>query len=264
MHSDGALFTYVKNGKLQGLITTHSDDLIMAGNDTFEREVTNKLQEMFQFSKIEENAFKYCGCNIQTKENGSVELDQNDYIEKLEEMEIPDGDDCVELSKLEIKSVRGKIGELLWISLMTRPDISFDVNVLSSEVASGTIATAKAVNRVVKKAKSCNNVLRFSRLGNLSEISVKVYADTSYGNQLDKIRSTAGRVVLIENKKTGNVSVASWKTKKIGRVCRSVRSAETRALEEAIDDAVNIARLVDEIYTGKLTLRSLDRFRLKH
>ena len=119
VHSDGALFTYVKNGKLQGLITTHSDDLIMAGNDSFEREVTNKLQEMFQFSKIEENAFKYCGCNIQTKENGSVELDHNDYIEKLEEMEIPDGDDCVELSKLEIKSVRGKIGELLWISLMT-------------------------------------------------------------------------------------------------------------------------------------------------
>ena len=129
------------------------------------------------------------------------------------------------------------------------------VNVLSSEVASGTIATAKAVNRVVKKAKSCNNVLRFSRLGDLSEISVKVYADTSYGNQLDKIRSTAGRVVLIENKKTGNVSVASWKTKKIGRVCRSVKSAETRALEEAIDDVVNIARLVDEIYTGKINLK---------
>ena len=251
VHSDGALFTYVKNGKLQGLITTHSDDLIMAGNDSFEREVTNKLQEMFQFSKIEENAFKYCGCNIQTKENGSVELDQNDYIEKLRKIEILDGDDCVELSKLEIKSVIGKIGELLWISLMTRPDISFDVNVLSSEVASGTIATAKAVNRVVKKAKSCNNVLRFSRLGDLSEISVKVYADASYGNQLDKIRSTAGRVVLIENKTTGNVSVASWKTKKIG----SVKSAETRALEEAIDDAVNIARLVDEIYTGKINLK---------
>jgi hypothetical protein len=85
---------------------------------------------------------------------------------------------------------------------MTRPDISFEVNVLSSEVAKGTISTVKAINRIVKKAKSSKNVLRFSRLGDLSDISVRVYADASFGNQADKIRSTAGRVILIQNKKT--------------------------------------------------------------
>ena len=84
---------------------------------------------------------------------------------------------------------------------------------------------------------------------------MKVYADASYGNQSDKVRSTAGRVVLLENKKTGKVNVASWKTKKIGRVCRSVKSAETRALEEAIDDGVNIARLISEVYTGGVNLK---------
>jgi hypothetical protein len=124
VHSDGALFTFVRNGKLQGLITTHSDDLILAGNDTFDEEITSKLKEMFEFSKIEENNFKYCGCNIKCKEDGSIQLDQNDYIENLKEMRIPAGDDSEELSKEEIKTVRGKIGELLWITLMTRPDIS--------------------------------------------------------------------------------------------------------------------------------------------
>ena len=143
---------------------------------------------------------------------------------------------------------------------MTRPDLSFEVNILSSEVAQGTIATMKAVNRVVRKAKSCKN---FSKLGDLSEISVKVYADASYGNQSDKIRSTAGRVVLIENKRTGMVSVASWKTKKIGRVCRSVKSAETRALEEAIDDGVNIARLIKEVYTGRVNLKEPEQIPVK-
>ena len=111
------------------------------------------------------------------------------------------------------------------MSLMTRPDLSFDVNILSSEVAEGTIATMKAVNKVVRKAKSSKNILKFSKLGDLSDLSVKVYADASYGNQNDKIRSTAGRVILIGNKTTGKVSLASWKTKKIGRVCRSVKSA---------------------------------------
>ena len=236
------------------------DDLILAGNKKFEKDITSKLQEMFKFSKIEENNFKYCGCNITVEKQGSIALDQNDYIEKLVELDITYTNDETELSKQEIKSVRGKIGELLWITLMTRPDLSFEVNILSSEVAQGTIATMKAVNRVVRKAKSCKN---FSKLGDLSEISVKVYADASYGNQSDKIRSTAGRVVLIENKRTGMVSVASWKTKKIGRVCRSVKSAETRALEEAIDDGVNIARLIKEVYTGRVNLKEPEQIPVK-
>ena len=154
---------------------------------------------------------------VSVQKDGTIELDQNDYIDRLEELHVAgDVSDAQELSKQDIKLVRGKIGELLWISLMTRPDLSFDVNLLSSEVARGTIATIKTVNRVIRKAKSSKSILKFSKLGRMADISVKVYADASYGNQGDKIRSTAGRVILIENKKTGKVSVASWKTKKIG------------------------------------------------
>ena len=259
VHSDGAMFTYVKDGKLHGIVTTHSDDLILAGDEMFEKNITSKLKEMFIFSKFEENKFKYCGCNITVDDDGTITHDQNDYIEKLEELVVEKIDDSTKLSKEEIKCVRGKIGELLWVGLMTRPDISFDVNILSSEVATGTIATMKAVNKVVRKAKGSRNILKFTRLGDLSDLSIKVYADASYGNQNDKIRSTAGRVILIENNKTGKVSLASWKTKKIGRVCRSVKSAETRALEEAVDDGVNIARLISEIYKGRINLKEPDQ-----
>ena len=76
------------------------------------------------------------------------------------------------------------------------------------------------------------------------------------GIQFDKIRSTAGRVILIQNKKNGKVNVSSWTTKKISRVCRSVKSAETRALEEAIDDVVNVASLIVEVYTGQVNLKN--------
>ena len=58
---------------------------------------------------------------------------------------------------------------------MTRPDLSFSVNVLSSEVVRGTIATTKAVNKIVKKAKMHKSKLRFSKLGKLSDLSVKVF-----------------------------------------------------------------------------------------
>ena len=56
-------------------------------------------------------------------------------------------------------SLRGKIGELLWIALTTRPDLSVDVNLLSSEVTNATVKTAKTVNRVLNKAKNTRNSL---------------------------------------------------------------------------------------------------------
>ena len=62
-------------------------------------------------------------------------------------------------------------------------------------------------------------------------------------------------VTLMENSTTGLANVVSWKVKKIARVCRSVKSAETRALEDGLDDAVHTARLVQETYKAKIDLR---------
>ena len=100
-------FTYVKNGKLHGLIATHSDDLIMAGDKVFEEDIEKSLKKAFQFSKIEENSFKYCGCYITRKEDGSIELDQQEYIEKIEEFEVPSGEDTDHLSSKEKKFLKG-------------------------------------------------------------------------------------------------------------------------------------------------------------
>ena len=259
VHSDGALFTYVKNGKLQGLVASHVDDLFLAGNATFDKEVTEKLKGIFKFSKIEERSFKYCGCRISSKNDGSIELDQNEYIDALEKIDQMEGAIECNLTDKEIKAARAKIGELLWISLMTRPDLSYDINVLSGEVSKATVKTAKELNKIVTKAKGSRNVLRFAKLGDFDDLIVKVYADASFGNQDDGVRSTAGRVILLEHKVNAAVNITSWKTKKIARVCRSVKAAETRALEDAVDEAVNTARLIKEIYSGKIDLKKPDQ-----
>ena len=259
VHSDGALFTYVKNGKFHGIIVANVDDLILAGDDVFEEHITAKLKQIFKFSKVEGGTFTYCGNKIVTRDNGTIELDQNEYIDTLEPLDDFKGDVTRELSENAKKQVRGKIGELLWISLLTRPDISFDVNVLSSQISQGTVETAKNINKLIKKAKASRNILKFVRLGDASKLTLKIYSDASYCNQDGKTRSTEGRVLLLTNEETKLVNVVSWKTKKIARVCRSVKSAETRALEEAVDDAINTARLVKEIYTGKIDLKSPDQ-----
>ena len=85
----------------------------------------------------------------------------------MENLPLMDGTDERELSEKEKKEVRGKVGELLWISLMTRPDLSFDLNVTSSELGNSTVLTAKNVNKLVTKAKTIRNTLRFVHLGDI-------------------------------------------------------------------------------------------------
>ena len=255
VHADGTLFCYVKNGKLHGLIVSHVDDLLIMGDSQFESDIEKKLSQIFIFSKIEKKSFKYCGCQIQVEEAGDIILDQIRYVDTLTEMERKTGAEDRVLTTLEIKELRGKIGEVLWISLMTRPDLGFEINQIASEVPNATVRTVKDMNKIIRKAKGRNQFLRFTKLGNFSDLVVKVYTDASYNNQDGKTRSTEGRVVLLENLKTGLANVISWKVKKIPRVCRSVKSAETRALEDGLDDAVHTARLVFETYKGAINLK---------
>ena len=255
VHADGTLFTYVKEGKLNGLIVSHVDDLLMMGNEQFEKEIEMRLPDVFKFSKVEQTSFKYCGCQINLEDDGNITLDQISYVDQLMEIEKKAGDDTRVLTTSEIKELRGKIGEVLWISLMTRPDLAFDINKIASEVPGATVRTVKDMNKIIKKAKGCEQVLRFTKLGDIKDLVVKVYTDASYNNQDERTRSTEGRVVLMENLSSGLANVVSWKVKKISRVCRSVKSAETRALEDGLDDAVHTARMVHETYKGLINLR---------
>ena len=259
VHADGAIFTFVKSGKLHGIIASHVDDLLMAGDKVFQEEVESKLSQVFQFSKVENGSFKYCGCNI-SKKGAVVEVEQHDYVSSLEFISMDNEDDLDRaLSTSELKVLRGKVGEVLWISLITRPDLSFEVNRIAGEVSRATVRTKKDMNKLIQKAKSRVETLTFSKLGDIKDLSVKVYTDASFNNQENQIRSTAGRITLLENVKTERVNVISWKTKKIQRVCRSVKSAETRALEDGLDEAINIARIVKEIYNGRIDLKLPDQ-----
>ena len=72
-----------------------------------------------------------------------IQLDQNEYADKIKMIEFDEDDDKRELRPEEQKILRGKIGEILWISLMTRPDLSFEVNRMATEVPKATVQNFK-------------------------------------------------------------------------------------------------------------------------
>ena len=256
LSGDSAIFTMHKKAKLIGLACIHVDDIFMSGNETFKQLVKNKLSTLFQFSKIEERKFKYLGCEIERLGNGDIALNQNKYIESIPDVSVPMKTNSLKANEKEKKVIRSVVGELLWVSLMTRPDLSFDVNKLSSNISNATIKEVKDAARLVEKAKKEPITLNFTHLGPKEDLKIRLFCDASFNNQDDKLRSTEGRVLLLENKDSSKSNLFSWKTKKISRICRSVKGAETRSLETGLDEAIHFARMVKEIYDGKVDLKS--------
>ena len=200
LSGDSAIFTMHEDAKLIGLVCLHVDNIFMLGNQTFKQLVKNKLARMFQFSKIEERKFKYLGCEIEKLGNGNISLNQNKYIENIPDVSVPLKKNSLKANEKEKKLIRSVVGELLWVSLMTRPDLSFEVNKLSSNISNATIKDVKDAARLVDKAKKDPITLNFTYLGPKKDLKIRLFCDASFNNQDDKLRSTEGRVLLLENK----------------------------------------------------------------
>jgi len=56
---DPALFFFKCDGHLEGIVISHIDDFLHAGNNRFDSIVMSKLRERFLAGKLEESHFKY-------------------------------------------------------------------------------------------------------------------------------------------------------------------------------------------------------------
>ena len=68
---------------------------------------------------------------------------------------------------------------------------------------------------------------------------------------------------MLESKVSSKANIFSWKTKIISRICRSVKAAETRSLEDGLDEAIHYARMVREIYDGVINLKKPEQIEVE-
>ena len=225
----------------------HVDDFLVAGNDDFFLLVQNNLEKRFTFGKIAYKSFKFTGLHIAETADGIL-VNQNEYIQSLKPIKIEKICKNNEaLPKGKFKQYRALTGQL------TRPDISFDARELSTKNKDATYEDLKHANKVLKKAQLEKDVtVKFSKLGNINELKIIAYTDSSYRNAENKEKSVGGRLVVLANKE-GKCNPITWKSKTIQQVCKSVKSAETRSLERGMEDAIYLARMVKEIYTGSMS-----------
>ena len=248
---DAALFYWRAEDGLEGIITCHVDDFLWCGSTRFEKEVIEKLRQVFLLGSEESEIFRYLGLQIHQQSDKVIKVHQMQQAEELQEPNLsPERrmQKDSELSPAELTLLRGVAGRINWLATQTRPDLSFDVCDLSCSVRDPKVADLQRAAKVVRKAQSARVSLKYPRL-DLSQSSVVVYSDASYGNLPDG-SSQGGYVVFLKDKK-GKCAPLAWSSSKIKRIVRSTLAAECMALQDGADTAVLLAALMSEaLYDG--------------
>ena len=245
---DPAVFYWMVDGSLQGMLACHVDDFIWAGDSEFADKVIAKIRNSFDIGKEDSTAFKYVGLEIMY--NGeTITLEQQEYAKGLVTINITKNrsmEKDMPLDEEEKEQLRSKIGQGLWMARQSRPDVMFDVCRLASNYSRATVQDLIDMNKVLKKLVMDKLTLKFQPLK--GEMSLVVFTDASFGN-LPNGATQGGYLVLLVGD-GGQFSPICWNSKKVRRVVRSTLAGETLAMAEGIDVGVYLAAMYTELNSG--------------
>ena len=153
-----------------------------SGIESYMKPIITKLNLSFKISHEDDDSFSYVGLKIDQDDDYSICVSQDSYAQAIREIEIDVKKDThSSLEPEEITRLRGVLGQLNWLSNMTRPDISYGVSKLSANVLKSTVADSKEANKLVKYTKDSASQIKFPSL-NLESTQILVYTDASFNN----------------------------------------------------------------------------------
>lgn len=238
--------------KLSGVIGCHVDDLFVAGNDAFREQIIGPLEKTFQMGLMMKGDFIYCGIHVKhNPADGSISLDQHHYVAEIEDIDLPaarwkqSDDKC---TPDEVTIFRGKLGELMWLSGQTRPDLAMVTSELSKKTSDLRIHHLAMAQAAVESARDKTYCLVYRKLvGSLEETALNVFFDASFGDI-----PQAGMVAFVgpreSSEGTCQVCLLDWRSHKQYRVVHSTFAAETLSGAEAMDTVRYLQLCITEAY----------------
>jgi hypothetical protein len=137
------------------------------------------------------------------------------------------------------------IGSLNYLSILTRPDISYAVSKLSQFLKHPGLPHFTAAMQVFRYLNG--TMYRGLHFQKQDSYNLRAFIDSDWGNCPDTRRSHTGFLVLRQS------HLISWKSTKQSTVSLSSTEAEYKALADACKDVVWIQNLSSEIFTSSLS-----------
>ena len=154
----------------------HVDDFLYAGESDFLICIMKSFIQTFKVGKHCRKSFRYIGLHLGQSEQ-EISVDQTSYIKSIGPIDISkerSKEKSSEVTDVERTVLRSVIGQLNWAASQTRPDISFDTCMISTNVNRCTVADLLLANKIVKRLKSSQMSTMFSNLGDPASLRVVV------------------------------------------------------------------------------------------
>ena len=149
------------------------------------------------------------------------------------------------LTYSEHREYHNLLGNLKWLQLQSRPDLSYEVNRATQRSSAPTIADARALNAISLEAqRSSENILRHPRrVIDVSTAQLVTCGDASFAN-MEGSKSQCGVTVFLTHEprrfRHGEFQLGHlvyWTSSKIKRVVRSTLAAEAYSVSKAVEEA---------------------------
>ena len=254
--SDPCLFVDEQKDIFLGL---YVDDSFITGPDAPCAKIIEQISKRFKTTN-KGLMKKFLGINVDQSSKGVILINQKDYIikilEKCKMLEcyptltpaVPHSVLSAPIEKLNSDTYpySSIVGQLLWISIMTRPDIAYQVGQLTRFISNYGQDQISAVKYVLRYLKgTMNKSIKYDT--NCGE-NLLAYTDATWANDSD-MRSVSGNVFILGG------GAISWLAKSQSSVALSSCASEYFSCSEAAKEAVYKRMLLKDLrfkgFTGK-------------
>ena len=236
--------------KPSGIISTHVDDSLSVGSETFREKVEKPMMNKFTYGAHDDPPFRYVGfCVKKTKD--AITLDQDHYIKTLCKTDLklnPEAkldDLLVEQDQVRFRSVAAKLAML---SVTSRPDLAFEAKIMTTRYGKATKRDMREALRRLRKLKTESTRMVYPNLGKLKDWVILGFADASLYAMPDRVGSVGGQVLMMANRKTDRACVLGWRSKQLSRVVHSSLAAEALSLMELFGDLTYTKQMLLQIF----------------
>ena len=254
-----------QTGKMEvlGAVGAHVDDFLLMGDEDSPRWNTflEDFYKSLKWSPWECPPMMRCGVQMVQDGHQAWHLSQDEFCEGINQA-IEDGNGK-DLTANEMHQCRAILGAAQWRCYQTAPQHCAKLSHLQSLLPKGDRNTLKDVNKFVRELyhmKSEKISVYDLKAQNDEDTLAVGWSDAALANRVD-LTSTGGYVIGFVHKSMldghqGPVSLVSWSTHKLRRVCRSSLAAEAQALAECESELFLVRTLWQELLGASIILKN--------
>eukprot|EP00438_Fugacium_kawagutii_P025194 Skav218080 [mRNA] locus=scaffold3382:13254:23272:- [translate_table: standard] len=249
-----------KGGKLVLILVKHVDDIKIAGEEEEVQLLLKALEETFGHSDRNDNNFTCVGIHHVRKADGTISLDQDEYISALKQIQHPDitGRPQEELCTETVKRLYWSLLGAVAYTLLTQHWLAIYIIALQRQTHKPQYQHIRKLNSWVKALQK--HKIKVIYPGMKCSKHIIAYSDASFCKETEsKGYGVRGSVFIRCGTQGGNevCHVIDASSQSLKLVTRSTFSSETLAAVGTVDALIPLAISFHEITRGPLSPQEL-------